>query len=127
MYADTLACLANPASVRSSYAAFSTLVNDWSAKVKRWRCSLSAADRVRLGCPDLTDVVGATELPSSRQREKWDVERRWAGIRELRRRGSAGQKRAIAQVRIGRLGRGDGYAGDAKDRCVADTKSRYGM
>jgi NTE family protein len=37
------------ASVRSSYAAFSTLVNDWSAKVKRWRCSLSAAERVRLG------------------------------------------------------------------------------
>jgi NTE family protein len=37
------------ASVRSSYAAFSTLVNDWSGKVKRWRCGLSAADRARLG------------------------------------------------------------------------------
>ena len=37
------------ASVRSSYAAFSTLVNDWSAKVKRWRCGLSAAERLRLG------------------------------------------------------------------------------
>lgn len=37
------------ASVRSSYAAFSTLANDWSGKLKRWRCSLSPADRSRLG------------------------------------------------------------------------------
>jgi NTE family protein len=37
------------ASVRSSYTAFSVLVNDWVGKVKRWRCGLSAADRVRLG------------------------------------------------------------------------------
>jgi NTE family protein len=37
------------ASVRSSYAAFSALANDWSAKLKRWRCGLSAADRARLG------------------------------------------------------------------------------
>ena len=37
------------ASVRSSYAAFSALVDDWSAKLKRWRCSLSAAERSRLG------------------------------------------------------------------------------
>ena len=37
------------ASVRSSYAAFSTLVNDWTARVKRWRCGLSAAERARLG------------------------------------------------------------------------------
>jgi NTE family protein len=39
------------ASVRSSYAAFSTLINDWTAKVRRWRCGLSAADRARLGLP----------------------------------------------------------------------------
>jgi NTE family protein len=37
------------ASVRSSYAAFSTLAADWVAKLKRWRCGLSAADRARLG------------------------------------------------------------------------------
>jgi NTE family protein len=37
------------ANVRSSYAAFSTLVADWTAKVKRWRCGLSAAERSRLG------------------------------------------------------------------------------
>jgi NTE family protein len=37
------------ASVRSSYAAFSGLANDWSARIKRWRCGLSAADRSRLG------------------------------------------------------------------------------
>jgi NTE family protein len=37
------------ASVRSSYAAFSALASDWSAKVKRWRCGLSTAERVRLG------------------------------------------------------------------------------
>jgi NTE family protein len=37
------------ASVRSSYAAFSSLANDWSGKLKHWRCGLSAADRSRLG------------------------------------------------------------------------------
>jgi NTE family protein len=37
------------ASLRSSYAAFSTLANDWSGKVKRWRCGLSGAERLRLG------------------------------------------------------------------------------
>jgi NTE family protein len=37
------------ASVRSSYAAFSALASDWSGKVKRWRCGLSTAERLRLG------------------------------------------------------------------------------
>ena len=37
------------ASVRSSYAAFSALVADWTNNIKRWRCGLSAADRSRLG------------------------------------------------------------------------------
>lgn len=37
------------ASVRSSYAAFSTLVTDWNSRIRRWRCGLSAADRQRLG------------------------------------------------------------------------------
>jgi hypothetical protein len=37
------------ASVRSSYAAFSTLVADWANNIKRWRCGLSAAERTRLG------------------------------------------------------------------------------
>jgi len=37
------------ASVRSSYAAFSALANDWNGKLKRWRCGLSAAERSRLG------------------------------------------------------------------------------
>jgi NTE family protein len=37
------------ASVRSSYTAFSALVNDWVGRVKHWRCGLSAADRTRLG------------------------------------------------------------------------------
>ena len=51
------------ASVRSSYAAFSALAGDWAGKVKRWRCGLSAADRVRLGvggnwrCGDLTFLI----------------------------------------------------------------------
>jgi NTE family protein len=39
------------ASVRSSYAAFSTLISDWTARVRRWRCGLSAADRAGLGLP----------------------------------------------------------------------------
>ncbi|WP_082078584.1 patatin-like phospholipase family protein [Bradyrhizobium sp. LTSP849] len=37
------------AGVRSSYAAFTGLANDWVGKIRRWRCSLSAADRARLG------------------------------------------------------------------------------
>src|SRR5258706_11894588 len=37
------------ASVRSSYAAFSALASDWSGKIKRWRCGLSAPERSRLG------------------------------------------------------------------------------
>jgi len=37
------------ASVRSSYAAFSALANDWNGKLRRWRCGLSAAERSRLG------------------------------------------------------------------------------
>ncbi len=37
------------ASVRSSYAAFTALANDWSGKLKHWRCGLSAAERSRLG------------------------------------------------------------------------------
>ncbi|MGH6712883.1 MAG: patatin-like phospholipase family protein [Bradyrhizobium sp.] len=51
------------ASVRSSYAAFTALANDWAGKVKRWRCGLSAAERVRLGvganwrCGDLSFAI----------------------------------------------------------------------
>lgn len=51
------------ASVRASYAAFSTLVGDWTAKVKRWRCGLSVAERTRLGvgpgwrCNDITVFI----------------------------------------------------------------------
>ena len=65
------------ASVRSSYAAFSTLINDWTAKVRRWRCGLSAADRTRLGlppgwkCDDLNayvDRVSFDRLGPSRSR-----------------------------------------------------------
>jgi NTE family protein len=39
------------ASVRSSYTAFSALLAQWTAKVRTWRCSLSLADRTRLGLP----------------------------------------------------------------------------
>jgi NTE family protein len=51
------------ASVRSSYAAFTALANDWSSRLKRWRCSLSASDRTRLGvgkdwrCGDLSFFI----------------------------------------------------------------------
>lgn len=51
------------ASVRSSYAAFTALANEWSGKVKRWRCGLSAAERARLGagpnwrCGDLSFAI----------------------------------------------------------------------
>jgi len=51
------------ASVRSSYTAFSALLDQWSAKVRGWRCGLSAADRSRLGlsaawkCNDLHTFI----------------------------------------------------------------------
>jgi NTE family protein len=51
------------ASVRSSYAAFSALVTEWAAKVRHWRCGLSASDRARLGlaadwkCDDLNTFI----------------------------------------------------------------------
>ncbi len=51
------------ASVRSSFAAFSTLIKEYTGKVRRWRCGLSAADRARLGlastwkCDDLNTFV----------------------------------------------------------------------
>ena len=51
------------ASVRSSYAAFTALANDWAGKVRRWRCGLSGAERVRLGtganwrCGDVTFAI----------------------------------------------------------------------
>jgi NTE family protein len=51
------------ASVRLSYAAFSKLINDWTAKVRRWRCGLSASDRARLAlsagwkCNDLNTFI----------------------------------------------------------------------
>ncbi|MBA2397208.1 MAG: patatin-like phospholipase family protein [Bradyrhizobium sp.] len=63
------------ASVRSSYAAFSALANDWVGKVKRWRCGLSAAERTRLGaganwrCGDVsfaTDRVSFDQLGLAR-------------------------------------------------------------
>ncbi len=40
---------ATEASTRASYTAFVSLMNDWVAKVRRWRCGLSAAERQRLG------------------------------------------------------------------------------
>jgi NTE family protein len=51
------------ASVRSSYTAFSALLSEWAAKVRGWRCGLSAADRARLGvgadwkCGDLHTYI----------------------------------------------------------------------
>ena len=63
------------ASVRLSYAAFSSQLNEWSGRVKRWRCGLSAAERARLGvgtnwrCGDLTifiDRLGFDQLGPAR-------------------------------------------------------------
>jgi NTE family protein len=51
------------ASVRSSYTAFSALITEWTAKVRSWRCGLSASDRTRLGlapgwkCDDLDTFI----------------------------------------------------------------------
>jgi NTE family protein len=38
------------ASVRSSYAAFSSLANEWAAKVRQWRCGLSGPTAIGLDC-----------------------------------------------------------------------------
>jgi NTE family protein len=63
------------ASVRLSYAAFSSQLNEWSGKVKRWRCGLSATERARLGvgknwrCGDVTffiDRLGFDQLGPAR-------------------------------------------------------------
>jgi NTE family protein len=54
---------ATEAGTRASYTAFRSLMNDWAAKVRRWRCGLSAAERARLGvgpgwrCNDLSVYV----------------------------------------------------------------------
>ena len=40
---------ATEASTRASYTAFVSTMNDWVAKLRRWRCGLSEAERQRLG------------------------------------------------------------------------------
>jgi NTE family protein len=40
---------ATEASTRASYTAFVATMNDWVAKLRRWRCGLSEAERQRLG------------------------------------------------------------------------------
>jgi NTE family protein len=62
-------------STRLSYAAFSALLTDWVARVKSWRCGLSAADRARLAlsagwkCNDLSlyiDLISFGQLGEPR-------------------------------------------------------------
>ncbi|MGH6769148.1 MAG: patatin-like phospholipase family protein [Xanthobacteraceae bacterium] len=66
---------ATGASERASYTAFRSLMTDWAAKVRRWRCGLSAAERQRLGlragwrCNDLQvyiERVGFDQFDPSR-------------------------------------------------------------
>jgi NTE family protein len=66
---------ATGASERASYTAFRSLMTDWVAKVRRWRCGLSAAERQRLGlrpgwrCNDLqvyVERVGFDQFDPSR-------------------------------------------------------------
>ena len=40
---------ATEASTRASYTAFVSIMNDWVAKVRRWRCGLSEAEQQRFG------------------------------------------------------------------------------
>ena len=52
------------AGMNASYIAFETLTSDWQQQLIRWRCGLSAAERLRLGvkpgwnCRDLRFFVG---------------------------------------------------------------------
>jgi NTE family protein len=39
------------ASVRASFTAFESTLNDWQSALVRWRCGLSAAERARFGVP----------------------------------------------------------------------------
>jgi NTE family protein len=66
---------ATEAGTRASYTAFRSLMTDWEAKVRRWRCGLSAAERARLGlragwrCNDLNvfvERVGFDQFERSR-------------------------------------------------------------
>ncbi|MET3910466.1 NTE family protein [Bradyrhizobium sp. S3.3.6] len=72
-----VASTAIDASVRLSYAAFSSQLKEWTSKVRHWRCSLSAAERSRLGvggnwrCDDLNlyvDRLGFDRLDPARAR-----------------------------------------------------------
>ena len=62
-------------STRLSYAAFSALLTDWVARVKSWRCGLSAANRAKLAvsegwrCNDLSlyiDLISFGQLGEPR-------------------------------------------------------------
>lgn len=62
-------------STRLSYAAFSALLTDWVARVKSWRCGLSAANRAKLAvsegwrCNDLSlyiDLISFGQLREPR-------------------------------------------------------------
>lgn len=39
------------AGTKAGYTAFTSLMNEWAAKMRKWRCGLAAADRKRLGLP----------------------------------------------------------------------------
>jgi NTE family protein len=42
---------ATGASERASFTAFNTLLTEWTGRLRRWRCGLSAVQRQRLGAP----------------------------------------------------------------------------
>jgi NTE family protein len=52
------------ASVRSSFTAFSGLINEWTARVRHWRCSLSEADRARLALEDYSPGNAQRSAPA---------------------------------------------------------------
>jgi NTE family protein len=66
---------ATGASQNASYTAFVTLMNEWVSKIRRWRCSLSAAQRKRYGvgsrwrCNNLkvyVERIGFNQFPPDR-------------------------------------------------------------
>ena len=103
---------ATEASTRASYTAFVTLMNDWGAKVRRWRCGLSAAERQRLGvrggwrCNDLNvfvERVGFDQFDrSARRRAQCDPDALSIAAAVGRRADRGGRPRRCATIRPSR-------------------------
>jgi NTE family protein len=79
------------ASVRASFTAFKSIMDEWAASLVRWRCALSVAERAKLGVPENWDCrdlrfyvsrIGFDQLDSERAAALNAVPSRFALPRE---------------------------------------------